>query len=208
MDDYRNNEFENAFNNVTSKKREVEKFIKYNHPRAKSMYSFVKQNDSVYKIRFMNAYNNKCSYCGLSSLLAPSLYFEIDHFIEKNNEIFKSRYEADSMNNIVLACHRCNHGKSDYIIPARLRDILFPDGETIKLVFKRDERFNIVISNEYKSDNDIKAFYDKLGLNHETHRLDYVLLYLIKLQERIQDPKLYQRIGKLVEILRKKRETL
>lgn len=206
MDDYRTNEYEPKFENIKGKKDEVINLIRKKHKTCIDIYRLVRENSGEYKVPFMAVYNNKCSYCGLSTELVPMRdYFEVDHFINKKSEIFSSEAEAGQISNIVLACHNCNHNKLGYEIPPGIRALVFPDDEEIKKVFVRDENYYIVISDEYKDNCEIKEFYENLRLCEESKRLDYILMKLMKMQERATDKEKYMELGKSIEDFKKKR---
>ena len=78
--DYRNTEYCPNLSEIKSKKNALVKKIKQDHPRVVDMHNFVSDNNAVYKEQFMNAYNNKCAYCGVSINVIPIQMFEIDHF--------------------------------------------------------------------------------------------------------------------------------
>lgn len=122
----------------------IEKMIKTDYPRARDMHHYLASNDARYKAEFIKAYNGKCSYCGVSNEIISKEFFEIDHFIYK--ACFSSKADAGKMENLVLACHTCNHLKNDFEISHQDAHKLHPDGKVIVECFKRDEKYYICIS--------------------------------------------------------------
>ena len=104
--DYRNTEYCPNLSEIKSKKNDLVKKIKQDHPRAVDMHNYVSDNSTVYKEQFMDAYNNKCAYCGVSVNVIPVQMFEVDHFIYQKS--FKTKKEAGYIENLVLSCYDCN----------------------------------------------------------------------------------------------------
>lgn len=206
-DDYRATKYCPLIKDLKSKKQDIVKKIKEDHPRAKDMHAYIKENEGPYKIEFMKAYNCKCAYCGASINILPKEMFEIDHFIYEKS--FSKKADAGFIENLVLACHSCNHQKSDLQIPKEDRNFLHPDMDDIKNTFKRDDKYYIKISQEFTSNETIKKFYEKLGLGKEIHRLDYLLMNMIGLQRTIKNNyEAYAKIGQAIDRLRLKRNMM
>jgi len=181
--------------------------IKAVHPRAKDMHAYIRQNDASYKAEFMRAYNCKCDYCGASIDILPKEMFEIDHFVYEKS--FVKKADAGFIENLVLACHTCNHQKSVIPLSEEDRDVLHPDIDTIKDTFKRDEQYYIKISEKQKLNQTVNEFYKKVGLEGEIHRLDYLLMNMIGLQRTMKDKsEAYTRFGQAIEILHLKRNMM
>ena len=69
------------------KKKLVEEILK-SHPRAKDMHAKIYPNAGAYKDDFMNIYNHKCAYCGVSIEVISRTDFEVDHYIyEKSKNV-------------------------------------------------------------------------------------------------------------------------
>ena len=155
------------------------------------------------------AYNGKCAYCGASIDLIKKTEFEIDHFLYEKAPIFATKKDAGYMGNLILSCHDCNHNKNSFWIEKEEMDTLNPDGEKIKNVFIRDDKYYIRINDEFKKNTTIEGFYNKLCLGSELHRLDYLIMNIIGLQRYCEDNSdLYVGLGKILDIIRKKRNIM
>lgn len=208
--DYRNTEYCSILQDVSGKKARVAEQVKQDHKRARDMHAYICQNDGPYKIRFMEAYNGKCAYCGASIEIIPKTAFEIDHFIyEKAPQFKSSKAAAGYIENLVLACDSCNHQKSSFVIEDADRADLYPDTDGIRKAFIRDDQYYIRISKECKDKCVVNAFYKQLNLGGEIHRLDYLLMSMIGLSKKIKDkPKASQKIGQAIQMLRTKRNIM
>lgn len=204
--DYRVTRFCPSFDDIQGKKGDLVKLIRKKHPRAINLHAIISQNASEYKIPFMKVYNCKCSYCGVSIDIIPKDNFEVDHFIFKENKAkFKTPAQAGTINNLVLACRRCNHQKSDHTVPDAFLDTLHPDLEQIKSVFIRNQDFGISIAKEYADSPAIKAFYGKLQLGQEVHKLDFLLMEMIGRQNSGVSEDEYRTLGESISVLRRRR---
>lgn len=161
----------------------------------------------IYKTNFMKAYNCKCAYCGASIDILPKEMFEIDHFIYEKS--FDKKADAGFIENLVLACHSCNHQKGAFSLTEDDRMYLHPDEDTIKKTFIRDEQYYIKVSENQTTNKLVIDFYKKLGLGGEIHRLDYLLMSMIGLQRTLADePEAYTRFGQAIDMLRLKRNMM
>lgn len=208
--DFRNTEYCPILENVGIKKKKVAEQIKQDHKRARDMHAYICKNSGRYKAKFMEAYNNKCAYCGVSIRILPKSMFEIDHFIYEKASVFNgSKAAAGYIENLVLACQSCNQQKSSFIIEDTDRRYLYPDTDGIKKTFKRDDQYYIKISDECKENDVVKDFYKQLNLGGEIHRLDYLLMNMIGMNSKIVDkPEASQKIGQAIEMLRTKRNIM
>jgi HNH endonuclease. len=208
-EDYRNTKYCLKLENIKDKKNNVKKLVKDDYPNAVDMHTYISKNDEKYKNHFMRAYNCKCAYCGVSLDLVPKVLFEIDHFLYEKSSRFRSKKYAGYIENLVLACHDCNHKKSSFDISDADYNILYPDGDNIRNTFYRDDKFYIKISKKMEENLTVKAFYDKLQFGSEIHRLDLLLMSLIGFQREHEDNnELYTEVGKTIDILRKKRNMM
>lgn len=115
----------------------------------------------------------------------------------------------DDMGNLILSCHDCNHNKNSFWIEKEEMDTLNPDGEKIKNVFIRDDKYYIRINDEFKENTTIEGFYNKLCLGSELHRLDYLIMNIIGLQRSCEDNSdLYVGLGKILDTIREKRNIM
>ena len=207
--DYRVTDFCPAFEGISGKKAGLVELIRKKHPRAQNLHALISPNESEYKIPFLAVYNCKCSYCGVSADIIPKDNFEIDHYIYKKNKAkFQTIAEAGCIENLVLACRRCNHYKSSYIIPDDYLDVLHPDSDSIKSVFVRDGSFSIVVAQKFAESETVIAFYKQLRLGEEVHKLDFLLMKMLGQQSETKDLNEYHILGKAISLLRKKRNLL
>lgn len=186
MEDYRRTKYCPSLNGIQKRKDMVKQNVLRDHPRAKDMHTYISDNDTKYKREFINAYHYKCAYCGVSWDLIPKGMLEIDHFVNQESERFASKKDAGTMDNLVLACHDCNHSKSDFAITEENEDDLNPDKENIMKYLCRDNMFYIMTTDAGKQKQSIIDFYDKLHLGSEIHRIDYLVMSMIGLQKALK----------------------
>lgn len=207
--DYRRTKYCPELVDIKEKKKKIEALIKKEHPHAQDMHTYISDNSEKYKLKFVQAYNGKCAYCGVSIDLIKKNEFEIDHFLYEKFPKFKTKKEAGYIENLILACHDCNHNKSDFWINEDCYNALYPDEKEMQKTFFRDEQYYICISDEYKDDKSINEFYDKVRLGTELYRLDYLLMNIIGLQRKCQENKdLYAGLGKIMDVIREKRNII
>lgn len=208
-DDYRRTKYCPKINDLKKNKQKVVDEILKDHPNAEDMHTYISKNDERYKMLFVQAYEGKCAYCGVSIKLIPKRMFEIDHFIYEKSPNFKSKKEAGYIENLILACQDCNRNKGSFLVDENSFDALLPDGEQISSTFIRDEMYYIRISDKASKNPTIKAFYQKLNLGSELRRVDYLLMGLIGLQSKINsNSPVYSKIGEVIEFLRLKRNIM
>lgn len=208
MYDYRRTCYCPELIRVKERKVELAAIIKEEHPGAEDMHNFISDNSRKYKRMFMQVYNAKCAYCGVTIDLNPLPVFEIDHFLYEKAPVFKTKKEAGYIENLVFACHDCNHRKSSFWIDEDNFAKLYPDEEAIKSTFVRDEDYYIRISEGEKNNPVIVNFYEKLQLGSELHRLDYLLMSVIGMKRKHQaNETLGAGLGKILDVLITKRNT-
>lgn len=151
----------------------------------------------------MKIYNYKCCYCGNSINNIDSNLFEIDHYICESS--FKDNVEAGRIENLVLACYECNRAKSNYIISNQYLDKLNPDKEYIKNIFFRDNMYYIRINDEYSSDKEVLGFYKILNLEYEVKRLDFLLMNIRGMCERLRGTSNAEKLNIILNKLQSKR---
>jgi len=187
MADYRNTRYCPEFDNIAQRKDELKTVIEARH-HVKDLYTMVSPNDGVtYKKQFMEIYNCKCCYCGVSIPIISKELFEIDHFRNKKHEVFESEAAAGIMENLVLACRKCNRSKLGFSIDDDDYGKLYPDDGSIATVFIRDENYYIKVAPEKQADGKVQAFYTQLKLNEEVRRLDFLLMNIQGLMEKMSD---------------------
>lgn len=208
MNDYRNTKYCPNLDELETKKTLVKELIESRYPRIFDMYKLISKNGSEYKKEFMRAYNNKCCYCGVSVDICTIDKIEIDHFIHKKSEIFKNTTEAGYIENLVLSCYTCNRKKGSFIINEDNKNYLNPD-RNIKNIFYRDESYYIKVKEEYLTNDHILAFYQKLALNSELLRIDFLLMNMIGLSEKLEQKKIENDVLSFtIQKLQKKRNYL
>ena len=89
------------------------------------MHSSISNNSQKFKIEFIKAYNGKCAYCGASIDLIKKSEFEIDHFLYEKAPVFATKKDAGYIDNLILACHDCNHNKNAFWVDEEGFDELF-----------------------------------------------------------------------------------
>ena len=209
VNDYRNTIYCPQYSNIDVKKRNLVKKIRLKHPRAKDMHAIIHPNNSDYKKDFMKIYNCKCAYCGVSNDVIPLSDFEIDHYIYEKSKKFKTKADAGYINNLVLACQDCNRDKSSFEFPNEKYDDFYPDKDEITKTFVRDNDYYIKISPSKNNDKIINDFYEKLHLGSEIHRIDYLLMNMIGLNDSISDkPEACSQLGKAIQKLHTKRNMM
>ena len=214
--DYRSSKYCGTISDILKKKNQLYELILLEHSKAENMYNFISDNHKPYKEQFRCIYNNKCCYCGVSTKLIDKRLFEIDHFIPKSSfskesEIDKEsavdkESEADNIENLVLACYDCNRSKGDFLLDNADQDKVHPDFQNIIKAFIRDDNYTIIINPEplYKNDNSIKEFYYHVGLDKQTHRLDYLLINMIGLRDKFKKTftEIYSLLNQAIEIIK------
>lgn len=182
-EDYRLTQYDLPNNKLKEKKQAVEDMIKKIHPRAKDMHAYISKRKKPYRQEFLKAYEGRCAYCGVSYKVISAELFEIDHF--KYEKGFHQKADAGYMDNLVLACHSCNHAKREFAITENVEAVLHPDNNQITAVFWRDNSYYIRIQDEYSQHKDIRDFYGRLDLGGQIHRLDYLLMNIDGLRKKI-----------------------
>lgn len=207
--DYRNTEFCEELGNIQERKQKIANKIVADHPGERDMYKYISPNQSLYKNQFIGAYNGKCSYCGVSIKIISKELFEIDHFIYKKHPSFSTVADAGYIENLVLACRKCNRSKSSLEIPNEAHQYLHPDNPGIRETFFRDDDFYIKINPEKQDNHIIRKFYSKLKLGAEIHRLDFLLISMRGLKKQITNkPEERAVLDDAIELLQTKRNLM
>lgn len=187
VSDYRCTKYCEQFVGLTSKKEELRKNIQKEHKKEIIDYhKYVSKNKSVYKKEFIKIYNGKCAYCGVSIDIIGKEVFEIDHFRNKSGKGFLTKGKAGYMQNLVLSCHDCNNCKNSFPITPFNEYELNPDREKIYDNFIRDDMFYIQVSKGGMSKKDVKLFYKKMNFGSEMRRIDYLLMSMIGLKNKLE----------------------
>lgn len=210
-EDYRNTKYCPKICNLKSQKENVRKSVLDKHPRAKDMHIYVSQNDELFKEQFAKAYNWKCAYCGVSVKIISRKMFEIDHFIPKQSKVFgHNKTKAGYIENLVLSCYECNRSKGSHEWVDKDLHKINPDGIDILKSFVRDNEYYIKISDEMKNDATVNSFYNQLCLGNQLHRIDYLLMNMLGLAEKISSTNnsIYKMLLEAINILREKRNLM
>lgn len=208
--DYRNSPYCPCLVDVKDKKRALEERIKTDSPKTKIMYNKISKRGEEYHPRFAEIYNKKCAYCGILWGPLPAEMFEVDHYINEDSfpQTVDGRAEAGKVSNLVWSCSLCNRWKSGLTIAPPYDQLLDPDDGSISNVFKRDEEYNIVISDDYSADPFVKTFYRTLHLGAEVRRLDYLLLRIYGKLQCEKDPEKVAALSRIFIRLLEKRNTV
>ncbi|MGG4238679.1 HNH endonuclease [Bacillus sp. OHL2] len=171
---------------------EKDKFLKEfknEFPNAWNVYGYVNKRGEKHNINFRKLYHNRCAYCGVSTQIINSSEFEVDHFIPRSRTNYNASLRKEFINgiyNLVNSCRLCNRSKEDFFDEKHV-EILNPDNNNLPSVFHRKEDYTIVISDEYKNNKTISTFYNKLKLNNQLRRLDFLLMEMKDFCEMYED---------------------
>ena len=203
MCDYRNTPLCNQLVDIKRKKNSLQRAILKEHPKVENIYNKVNNRGLKYFDAFMELYNHKCAYCGVSVDVYGLKLFEIDHYIPKAS--FKDEKLAGQITNLRFSCYNCNRKKKDFLIEEDYQKLLDPDDVLIAKVFKRTSDYSIIISEEYKDNNFIKKFYEKLAFNSLFRRLDFLLMNMINYSKIIKNIAIRDKLNSCIELLRRKK---
>lgn len=208
--DYRYTPYCDKQGDVREKKKDVENRVKAEHPKSTNMYKYISDNKKPFKNNFANAYNDRCSYCGLTRNLLSLESFEIDHWVCKKHRQFQGvackNNNVNSIDNLCLSCPDCNRKKSDFDVK-RLPFNLDGEGDkAIENYFERDNSFKICIKKEHLSNQELEEFYNEMDFGNLVHRIDYLLVSIDGLKQRLTEKiDVYNRLGNIYAELSKKR---
>ncbi len=208
--DYRNTEYCPELSKLTDKKCAVKNAVLKVHSKARDMHTYISDKDEPFKRQFAEAYNWKCAYCGVSIKIIPMGMFEVDHFIPKKAARFNnSKANAGCIENLVLSCSDCNRLKGDFECLDEDLDKINPDGTQILNTFVRDDEYYIRINDKLKGDKVVSEFYERVRLGNELHRIDYLLMNMCGLCDKIMDnASAYRTLKDIIEVLQTKRNII
>lgn len=205
-DDYRNTKYCPTLSELPEKKEKIKQAILKEHPQAKDFYPYLSKNSLGFKQQFVETYNGKCSYCGVPIGIIGWKQLEVDHFIPKGSSRFTTKAQAGNIENLVLACYDCNRSKSNFELGDEDCHKIHPDGSDICKSFIRDENYYIRISEGRSTDESVIRFYNKIGLDKQIHRLDYLLMNMCGLRDLLKDnPSAYVKLNEAIELMQQKR---
>ena len=209
-EDYRNTKYCSKLIGIADKKKDIKEAILAEHSRAKDMHTYISRNDTPFKKQFIEAYNGKCAYCGVSIDIIPWKMFEIDHFIPKESNRFGgSKANAGYIENLVLSCYDCNRAKGTFECSDEDIYKIHPDGTGIIDSFIREDDYYIQISEKMKNDDTVNLFYEQLELGNQLHRIDYLLMNMRGLCIEIMDKHpAYEKLMSAIDLLQRKRNVM
>lgn len=199
--DYRNTSYIQHNFTIGNKKLEFINEFRLNHPKAWNIYRYVSRKRTPFNLLFRKIYHEKCVYCGISTQVINSTNFEVDHFVPKSVLESDTEYEKKDIHgitNLVNSCQMCNRGKLDFLCDVDSLDVLHPDNNKLPIIFYRKSDFTIKINNEYENNPDVKNFYNKLNLNNQLRRLDYLLMEMKDFCDRYEGAPIIDEIQKLI----------
>ena len=208
--DYRNSKYCPDLVNLVEEKQKIREEIMKQHPRAIDMHTYISDSNKPYKKFFSRVYNGKCAYCGVSLAILPLKMFEIDHLVPKVSKLFGgSKAKAGGIDNLVFSCYDCNRAKSNYECSDEDLTKINPDQLVILDSFERDEDYYIRISDKMQMDSTVRQFYEQIGFGNQAHRIDYLLLNMRGLCDKITDKHpAYSQLNRAVDLLQRKRNTM
>lgn len=127
----------------------------------------------------------------------------------KSKKVENQHNLSGDISNLVLACRNCNRLKKNLDIPKSFEKKLSPDWPGITEVFYRDDQYYIKISEGYEDIECVIEFYERLRLGSEIHRLDYLLMSMIGLNNKLERKgKQNNSLPRMIEKLREKRNRI
>lgn len=206
-DDYRNTKYCPNLTDLINKKNAIKKAVLSKYPQAKDMHTYISRNNEPFKQLFVEAYNGKCAYCGASTDIMPWRMLEIDHFIPKVAARFEqSKANAGYIENLVLACYDCNRSKRAFECPDEDIQKVHPDCVGILDSFVRDDEYYIRIGSKMNADKTVVSLYQQMDLGSQPHRIDYLLMNMRGLCEKITDEHpAYGRLMGAIDLLQRRR---
>lgn len=178
--DYRNSKFyECDYSHILADKEKfLQEFIE-RHPAANSekIYTYVNRRLSHDNKAFREIYFKKCAYCGVPMSLYNYSNYQIDHFVAQANVETHTNIGIHNVRNLVFSCEPCNQSKKalDYST-SEDAEILHPDNNKLPEIYRRDDDFKIIISEEYRENETVTEFYEKLKLGSQSKRVAYVIM--------------------------------
>ena len=144
--------------------------------RTKNHYGLVSSNNNEYKDIFMDAFENRCCYCGVDFLIVGKKTVQIDH-------IDSSEPKDNTLKNLAPACFDCNQKKKDICDKQSLASIINPYN-SIHNVFQRNDDYSICIKDGYIDNEDVRVFFEKLKLGSQIKRIDYLLSCIRSIKDK------------------------
>ncbi|HEM4146791.1 TPA: HNH endonuclease [Streptococcus suis] len=166
-------------------------------------YNKIRNKQGNYYKPFENIYHKKCAYCGIITAIQSSASFEIDHFVNGLQERLPDGSNVNHISNLVFSCRNCNQSKKNFHVNQAI-DELNPDVR-IQNIFTREKDYKIIIKDEFKSNQTIKEFYNKLKFYSSFRKLDYLLLNLFYMKDHSSKEEVKNSLLKLYNELLKLR---
>ena len=188
-EDYRLTRYCDDYHDINERKQELEALIRRECPQTRIIYNKIRNRELRYIDDFMQIYNFRCAYCGVSNRVLMNVHlFEVDHFICESSFSGSSKgVDSGCISNLVLSCKCCNRDKSNLTWPTKYNQLLHPDVGALKHIFVRDDGYYIRIAKTYESDDVILGFYRQSKLGSQKRRLDYLLIEMIGLKEHFDE---------------------
>lgn len=188
-EDYRLTRYCDDYHDINERKQELEALIRRECPQTRIIYNKIRNRELRYIDDFMQIYNFRCAYCGVSNRVLMNVHlFEVDHFICESSFSGSSKgVDSGCISNLVLSCKCCNRDKSNLTWSTKYNQLLHPDVGALKHIFVRDDGYYIRIAKTYESDDVILGFYRQLKLGSQKRRLDYLLIEMIGLKEHFDE---------------------
>lgn len=135
-EDYRLTRYCDDYHDINERKQKLEALIRQECPQTRIIYNKIRNRDLRYIGEFMQIYNFRCAYCGVSNHVLMNVHlFEVDHFICESSFSGSSRgVESGRISNLVLSCKCCNRDKSNFTWPTEYNQLLHPDEGMLKHV--------------------------------------------------------------------------
>ena len=141
-------------------------------------YDLVSKNELEYKVKFVRIYKDRCCYCGRHTSIIGIEQFQVDHMVpkEKRQAAVSDAIDINHLYNLALACPACNSEKRCGSIDEQ--NIKKFDVVKLGKVIARDEStFRLTLAEDFANDPDYCSFFERLHLDSDKRRLDYLLYY-------------------------------
>ncbi|MBC1316912.1 HNH endonuclease [Listeria booriae] len=140
-------------------------------------YIKIKEKKSNYYRDFEKIYEYKCSYCGINTAINATALCEVDHFVNEKQQKLEDGRTVNHIENLVFSCRKCNQAKKAFDTMQHIK-LVHPDEGQLSTIFKRNQKYEIVISDGHREDIFIKQFYEKMQFSNPFRKIDYLLLNL------------------------------
>jgi len=127
-EDYRLTRYCDDYHDINERKQKLEALIKRECPHTRIIYNKIRDRGLYYIREFMQIYNSRCAYCGVSNRVLTNVHlFEVDHFICESSFSGSSKgVDSGCISNLVLSCKCCNRDKSNFTWPIEYNKFIKP----------------------------------------------------------------------------------